>query len=89
MGLHTQDMLELTITNLQIVLNNPKNTCQNFPTPKNPKIENFKVGACMKKGKKGEGRKDSLFLLSLAPAPLLFPFSQQMHQKSSPVQTMA
>ena len=38
-----------TITNLQIVLNTPKNpylnqatqknTCQNFPTPKNPKVE--------------------------------------------------
>ena len=37
--------------NLQIVLNTPKNpylnqaiqkkTCQNFPTPKNPEIENF------------------------------------------------
>ena len=41
-----------TITNLQIGLNTPKspylnqgsqkNTCQNFPTPKNPKIKNFK-----------------------------------------------
>ena len=41
-----------TITNLQIVLNTPKNpylnqatqknTCQNFPTPKNPEIEKFK-----------------------------------------------
>ena len=41
-----------TITNLQIVLNTPKNpylnqatqknTCQNFPTSKNPEIENFK-----------------------------------------------
>ena len=40
-----------TITNLQIVLNTPKNpylnqatqkhTCHNFPTPKNPEIENF------------------------------------------------
>ena len=41
-----------TITNLQIVLNTPKNpylnqatqknTCQNFPTSKNTEIENFK-----------------------------------------------
>ena len=41
-----------TITNLQIGLNTPKSpylnqasqkiTCQNFPTPKNPEIENFK-----------------------------------------------
>ena len=41
-----------TMTNLQISLNTPKspylnqttqkNTCQNFPTPKNPEIENFK-----------------------------------------------
>ena len=41
-----------TFTNLQIGLNTPKsphlnqatlkNTCQNFPTPKNPEIENFK-----------------------------------------------
>ena len=41
-----------TIKNLQIVLNTPKypylnqatqkNTCQNFPTSKNPEIENFK-----------------------------------------------
>ena len=40
------------ITNLQIVLNTPKNpylnqasqknTCQNFPTQKNSEIENFK-----------------------------------------------
>ena len=41
-----------TMTNLQIVLDTPKNpylnqanqknTCQNFPTPKNPEIENLK-----------------------------------------------
>ena len=41
-----------TMTNLQIVLDTPKNpylnqanqknTCQNFPTPKNPKTENLK-----------------------------------------------
>ena len=41
-----------TMTNLQIVLDtpknpylnqaNPKNTCQNFPTPKNPETENLK-----------------------------------------------
>ena len=47
----TQPRYAGTITNLQIVLNTPKNpylnqatqkhTCQNFPTPKNPEIENF------------------------------------------------
>ena len=31
-----------TITNLQIVLNIQKDTCQNFPNQKNPEIENFK-----------------------------------------------
>ena len=41
-----------TMTNLQIVLDTPKNpylnqanqknTCQNFPTPKNPETENLK-----------------------------------------------
>ena len=47
----TQPRYAGTITNLQIVLNTQKNpylnqatqkhTCQNFPTPKNPEIENF------------------------------------------------
>ena len=32
---------DVTITDLQIVLITPKNTCQNFPTQKNPEIEKY------------------------------------------------